>query len=114
MSRFPLGIAGSGLFLGLSLGLSALLAASAAEARGLRIGIGGGPIGVVRSVAGLALGGMHGRRIRMAHGEAGRGEAGRGEAGGAPSRAEMAAMMTGPDWVIRPVARVQNIAGAAL
>jgi len=111
MSRIPLGIA--------ALGLSTLLLASnAAEARGLRLGIGGGPIGVVRSVAGLALGGalggMHGRRIRMAHGDAARGEAGRGEAGGAPSRAEMAQMMSGPDWVIRPVARVQNIAGAAL
>jgi len=106
MSRVPLGMA---------FGLSVLLLASdIAEARGLRISIGGGPIGVVRSVAGLALGGMHGRRIRMARGEAARGEAGRSETGGAPSRAEMAAMMSGPDWVIRPVARVQNIAGAAL
>jgi hypothetical protein len=99
----------------MAFGLSVLLLASdIAEARGLRISIGGGPIGVVRSVAGLALGGMHGRRIRMARGEAARGEAGRSETGGAPSRAEMAAMMSGPDWVIRPVARVQNIAGAAL
>ena len=101
MSRFPLGIAAFGLSFGLSLGLS-VLAPSAAEARGLRISIGGGPIGVVRSVAGLALGGMHGRRIRMARGEAARGEA------GSPSRMDI---MSGPDWVIRPVARVQNISG---
>ena len=112
MSRFPKGI-GKGMA---ALGMSVLLlASSAAEARGLRLRMGGGPIGVVRSIAGLALGGaMHGRRIRMARGEAARGEAGRGETGGAPSRAEMVQMMSGPDWVIRPVARVQNIAGAAL
>ena len=111
MSGFPKGIDKGIAALGLSV---LLLASSAAEARGLRIRMGGGPIGVVRSIAGLALGGMHGRRIRMAHGEAARGEAARGEAGGAPSRAAMTAMMSGPDWVIRPVARVQNIAGAAL
>src|SRR4051794_19243768 len=100
MSKFPLGMAGFGLSL-------LMLTPSDAEARGLRIRMGGGPIGVVRSVAGLALGGMHGgRRIRMAHGETAR-----GETGGAPSRAQMTA---GPDWVIRPVARVQNVASAAL
>ncbi len=103
MSGFPKAI-GKGMA---ALGMSVLLlASSTAEARGLRLRIGGGPIGIVRSIAGLALGGMHGRRIRMAHGEAAR-----GEAGDAPSAA---AMTSGPDWVIRPVARVQNIAGAAL
>ena len=57
------------------LGLSLLVVTAlpgAVEARGLRIRIGGGPIGVVRSVAGrmLALRGMHGRhaaRARMAN-----------------------------------------------
>jgi hypothetical protein len=90
-----------------ALGISFLLAtalSSTTQARGLRIGIGGGPIGVVRSVASMALGGLHGRRgarIRMANDAA---------AGSSP-RADLT---RGPDWIVRPVARVQVAAGAAL
>jgi hypothetical protein len=80
--------------------------ASAADARGLRIRIGGGPIGVVRSVATMALGGLrgggrHGERVRMA----------RDEATGSISRADVT---RGPDWIVRPVARMQVAAGSAL
>jgi hypothetical protein len=77
---------------------------SAAEARGLHIRIGGGPIGVVRSVAGLALGGLHGRRgraVRLAN----------AEATGSLPRTDVT---RGAGWVTRPVARVQAVAGAAL
>jgi hypothetical protein len=79
---------------------------SAAEARGLRIRIGGGPIGVVRSVAGMALGGLHGggrrgERVRLA-----RDEASGSIPHGDPTRS--------PDWIVRPVARVQVAAGSAL
>src|SRR5580704_16356321 len=79
---------------------------SAAQARGLRIRIGGGPIGVVRSVAGMALGGLHGggrrgERVRLARDEA-TGSIPRGD----PTRS--------PDWIVRPVARVQVAAGSAL
>jgi hypothetical protein len=96
-----------------ALGTSLLLLASAppsiAEARGLRIGIGGGPIGVVRSVASIALGGLgglrgrHGGRVRYANV--------RDEATGSVPRGDMTG---GPDWVTRPVARLQVAAGAAL
>src|SRR5579859_4851841 len=84
--------------------LAATALSSAAEA-GLRIRL-GGPIGIVRSVASLALRGLHGRRgerVRMAtlH----------DEATGSRSRADVT---RGADWVIRPVARVQVAAGAAL
>ena len=82
--------------------------ASTAEARGLRIRIGGGPIGVVRSVAARALGGRHGggrrgerERVRLARDEA-TGSIPRGD----PTR--------DPDWIVRPVARVQVAAGSAL
>jgi hypothetical protein len=90
-----------------SLLLTSLPSASA-QARGLRIAIGGGPIGVVRSVAGrmLALRGTHGRhraRIRMANA--------REEAAAAASRADIT---RGPGWIARPVMRVQVAAGAAL
>jgi LTXXQ motif family protein len=84
--------------------LLASVPSGTAEARGLRIAIGGGPIGVVRSVASLALRGMHGRRgghIRLA----------RDEATGSSPRMDVT---RGPDWVARPVARVQVAAGAAL
>jgi LTXXQ motif family protein len=86
----------------------ALVAAAAlpdaAQARGFRIGLRGGPIGVVRSVAGMALGGLrgrHGRSIRMA----------RDEATGSVPRGDIT---RSPDWVTRPVARLQVAAGAAL
>jgi hypothetical protein len=95
------------------LGLSLLLVSAspgAVEARGLHISIGGGPIGVVRSVASmLALRHLHGRRgarIRMAHDRMANEEATR-----SPSRRDMT---RGPDWITRPVARVQVAAGAAL
>jgi hypothetical protein len=74
---------------------------STVEARGLRIGIGGGPIGVVRSVASLALRGVHGRRSRHV----------RLEATGSVPRTDIT---RGADWITRPVARVQVAAGAAL
>lgn len=101
MSKFRVGIAA----LGASLVL-ATVPSSPAGAIGLRIGIGiGGPIGVVRSVASMLalrrLHGRHGGHIRMA----------RDEAAGAPRRADIT---RGPDWITRPVARVQVAAGAAL
>lgn len=102
MWKFPVGIA--------ALGTSFLLLATApprtAEARGLHIRIGGGPIGVVRSVALLALHGRHGRharRVRLAGAHA--------EATGSLPRGDVT---RGADWVTRPVARVQLAAGAAL
>ena len=106
MSKFPVGVA----VLGLSL-LFATALPVPVEARGLRISIGGGPIGVVRSVAGrmLAVRGMHGRhggRIRMANDRATSEQAAR-----ASSRVDMT---RSPDWIVRPVARVQVVAGAAL
>ena len=84
---------------------------SAVEARGLHIGIGGGPIGMVRSMAGrmLALRHLHGRqgsRIRMANDRMAKEEAARGS-----PRVDMT---RSPDWIVRPVARVQIAAGAAL
>ncbi len=95
--------------LGLSLGLATTLS-SAAEARGLHIGIGGGPIGVVRSVASMvALRHMHGRhatRIRMANDRMPTDQAARSM--------PPIDMTRGPDWIARPVARVQIAAGAAL
>src|SRR5277367_2868062 len=100
MSKFPIGIAA----LGMSLLLLASVPSGTAEARGLRIRIGGGPIGVVRSVASLALGGLHGRRggrVRLAN----------AEASGSLQRRDLT---RSPDWVTMPVARVQVAAGAAL
>ncbi len=102
MSKFPIGIAA----LGTSLLLATAVWSSTAEARGLRIRIGGGPIGVVRSVASLALGGLHGRRggrVRYANLH--------DEASGALPRVDVT---RSADWVTRPVARVQVAAGAAL
>ncbi len=100
MWKFRIGIAA----LGTSLLLVATMPSGTAEARGLRIRIGGGPIGVVRSVASLALGGLHGRhgrRVRLAN----------AEATGSLPRTDVT---RGPDWITRPVARVQVAAGAAL
>jgi hypothetical protein len=93
------------------LGLSLLLTTAlpgAVEARGIGIRIGGGPVGVVRSVAAIiALRHMHGRhgaRVGMA--------SAREEAAAAQqSRVDVT---RGPDWIVRPVARVQIAAGAAL
>jgi hypothetical protein len=96
MSKFPVGVSAFGASLLL---LTAL--PSTVEARGLRIGIGGGPLGVVRSVASLALRGLHGRHNRHV----------RLEARGASRRMDFT---RNPDWVTRPVARVQVAAGAAL
>jgi hypothetical protein len=96
--KFPIGIAA----LGTSLLLLATGPSSTAQARGLRIG--GGPIGVVRSVASLALRGLHGRRggrVRLAN----------AEATGALPRTDVT---RGADWVTMPVARMQVAAGAAL
>jgi hypothetical protein len=70
-----------------------------AEARGLRIG--GSPLGIVRSVASLALGGLRGRHARHV----------RLDAAGPSARMDPT---RSPDWVTRPVARVQVAAGAAL
>ena len=97
MSRFPI-IAAT---LGASLMLAAAAPSSTAEARGLRLGLGAGPIGIVRSIASLALRGLHGRHNRRV----------RLEAGGSPPRIDFT---RGPDWVTKPVARVQVAAGAAL
>jgi hypothetical protein len=75
-----------------------------AQARGLHIRIGGGPVGVVRSIAALALGGLrgrHGRPVRLSN----------EEATGSSSRADVT---RGEDWIARPVVRVQAAAGAAL
>ena len=105
MWKFLPGIAA----LGISLLLLASVPSSTAEARGLRIGFGGGPIGVVRSVASMALGGLgglrgrHGGRVRYANV--------RDEATGSASRADVT---RSPDWITRPVARLQVAAGTAL
>jgi LTXXQ motif family protein len=87
--------------------LAALLAATAmpsvSEARRLHFRI-GGPIGVVGAVASLAFHGVHrrhGHRVRTA----------RAEATGSLPRADG---RRGNDWVLRPVLRVQAVAGAAL
>jgi LTXXQ motif family protein len=79
---------------------------SAAEARGFRLRIGGGPIGIVRSVAAMALGGLRGggrrgERLRMA----------RDESAGSIPRGDIT---RSPDWIMRPVARLQVAAGTAL
>jgi hypothetical protein len=98
--KFPIGIAA----LGTTLLLLATLPSSTVQARGLQLRIGGGPIGVVRSVASLALRGLPGRRggrVRLAN----------AEATGSLPRTDVT---RGADWVTRPVARVQVAAGAAL
>jgi len=95
MSKFPLRVA----IFGTSLLLVAAAPSRPAEARGLRIG--GGPIGIVRSVASLALGGLRGRHARHV----------RLEAAGPPARMDLT---RSPDWITKPVARVQVAAGAAL
>ena len=100
MWKFPIGIAA----LGTSLLLLATVPSSTAQARGLQLRIGGGPIGVVRSVASLALRGLHGRR-------GGRVGLANAEATGSLPRTDVT---RGADWVTRPVARVQVAAGAAL
>ena len=91
-------------------GIVALAAAtalsSAADARGFRLRIGGGPIGIVRSVAVMALGGLRsggrrGERLRMA----------RDESAGSIPRGDIT---RSPDWITRPVARLQVAAGTAL
>jgi len=96
MSKFPVGAAVFGALL-----LLLTTPSSTVEARGLRIGIGGSPLGVVRSVASLALRGLHGRHNRHV----------RLEARGPSARMDVT---RDPDWVTRPVARVQVAAGAAL
>jgi hypothetical protein len=98
--------------LGLSL-VATIALPNPVEARGLRIRIGGGPIGVVRSVASMiALRHMHGRhatRIRMANDRNDR------MASEQAARSSPGVDMTrSPDWITRPVARVQVVAGAAL
>jgi LTXXQ motif family protein len=68
--------------------------------------IGGGPIGIVKSVASLTFRGLHGRRgerVRTANLP--------NEATGALSRADVT---RGADWITKPVARVQVGAAAAL
>jgi len=98
--KFPIGIAA----LGTSLLLVTTAPSSTAQARGLHIRVGGGPIGVVRSVAALALGGLrgrHGRTVRLAN----------DEAMPALPRTDMT---RSADWVTGPLARVQVAAGAAL
>jgi LTXXQ motif family protein len=107
MSRFHVGIA----VLGVSLVLLVNLLASPAPARGLHLRMGGGPIGIVRSVASLALRGLHGRRY------AGRSD--RVRLAAARDDATTVATPRGDvtrsaDWVTRPIARVQVAAGAAL
>jgi hypothetical protein len=114
MSRFLCGMAA----LGASLVILASVPSSPAQAIGLRIGIGGGPIGVVRSVASMLalrrLHGRHGGHIRMSREErrmSREERMAREEATGSLSRADLT---RGPDWITRPVARVQVAAGAAL
>ena len=106
MAKLRIRIAVLGIFLVLPM----TVLPGTAEAIGLRIRIGGGPIGIVRSVASLALRGLHGRhyagrsdRVRMANL--------RDDAAGAMPRADV---IRGADWVTRPIARVQVAAGAAL
>jgi hypothetical protein len=83
---------------------------SAAEARGLRLRIGGGPIGVVSSVAVMALGGLRGgMRVGRRGGE--RVRVARDEATGSVPRGDIT---RSPDWIVRPVARLQVATGAAL
>jgi LTXXQ motif family protein len=103
--KFRIGIAA----LGTSLLLLSTVSSGVAQARGLRIGIVGGPIGVVRSVASMALGGLgglrgrHGGRVRYANV--------RDEA---PASVPRGDITRSPDWIVRPVARLQVAAGAAL
>jgi hypothetical protein len=89
---------------------AAIVPSNTVQARGLRIGIGGSPIGAVRSVASMvALRHMHGRhaeRIRMAGDRMPAGQAARAMPSVDISR--------GPGWIVRPVARIQIAAGAAL
>ena len=102
MSKFPVGIA----VLGVSYLFLATETSSTAQARGLHLRIGGGPIGIVRSIASLPFRGLHGRRgerVRMANLH--------DEATGALPRADLT---RGADWVTKPVARVQVGAAAAL
>jgi hypothetical protein len=110
MSKFHAGIAALVLSLVLTIALP-----SAVEARGFGIGIGGGPIGVVRSVASMIalrhMHGRHGRRVRMANDRMSNERMANEEAARASSRVDMT---RGPDWIVRPVARVQLAAGAAL
>ena len=106
MSRFHIGIAVSGI----SLVLLVSLLTSPAPARGLHIRIGGGPIGIVRSVASLAVRGLHGRHY------AGRSDhlrlaALRDDAMLSTPRGDVT---RSADWITRPMARVQVAAGAAL
>jgi hypothetical protein len=101
--KFRIGIAA----LGTSLLLLASVPSGTAEARGLRLAIGGGPIGVVRSVASMALGGVRGGR----HGRHARFASVRDEATGSTPRMDM---MRRPDWVTMPVARMQIAARGAL
>jgi hypothetical protein len=88
----------------------AIMPSNPVQARGLRIGIGGGPIGVVRSVASvIALRhghGRHGTRIRMTNDRMANEEAARSS--------QRLDITRGPDWIVRPVARVQVAASAAL
>ncbi len=99
MSRIPSGF----VALGVSCLLLAATPSNTAQARGLHIRIGGGPIGIVRSVAAMALRGLHGRRgrrVRMRnlhHAAIGH-----------------AAVARGADWVTKPVVRVQVGAAVAL
>src|ERR1700751_4327137 len=84
--------------------VAAAALSGAAQARGLHVRFGGGPIGVVRSLAGVAFGGLrgrHGRAVRVA----------RDEATGSMPRGDIT---RGPDWVKRPVARLQVASRAAL
>jgi LTXXQ motif family protein len=110
MSKFHAGVAALGLSLVLTIALP-----SAVEARGFGIGIGGGPIGVVRSVASMIalrhMHGRHGRRVRMANDRMSNERMANEDAGRASSRVDMT---RSPDWIVRPVARVQLAAGAAL
>jgi len=102
MSKFLVGI----VVLGVSCPFLFSAPSSTAQARGLHMRIGGGPVGVVRSVASLAIRGLHGRRgqrVRMASLH--------DEATGALSRADVT---RDADWVTKPVARVQVGAAAAL
>lgn len=102
MSKIPVGI----VALGVTCLFLATAPSSTAQARGLQLRIGGGPIGIVRSIASLPFRGLHsrrGERVRMANA--------RDEATGALSRADVA---RGADWVTKPVARVQVGAAAAL
>jgi hypothetical protein len=102
MSKFPVGI----VVLGVSCLFLAAEPSSTAQARGLHIRMGGGPIGIVRSIASLPFRGLHsrrGERVRMANV--------RDEATGALSRADVT---RAADWITKPVARVQVGAAAAL